>query len=334
MPQSPSGGPAHLSGFIPPSSSERPSRARRPRMSRSLLVRVGFLLILAAPWAARGASGEWLEVRKILGADAAPNDRFGGAMALDGDRLAVGAPFDDSPLADAGSVYLFERNKGGPERWGQVAKLTASDAGSSSYVGASVALDGNTAVAGAPLADDFEGAAYIFERQADGQWTQTAKLTRPPDPETDTFGDSVAIEGDTVFVGSEFDNEKGSLTGAVWVFERHAAGPPQWRLVAKLTAQSPTPDARFGNALAVDGGILAVGAYKDREKALQAGAIHIFERDGNGAWVEVAKLMASDADLGDLLGREAVAISGWTVVAGAPEKANGGAAYVFERDET
>ena len=98
-------------------------------MSRRLLGRVGFLALLMGPWAAGPASGEWVEVRKILGADTAANDMFGYALALDGDRLAVGALRDDSPpLADAGSVYLFERNKGGPERWGQVAKLTASEA--------------------------------------------------------------------------------------------------------------------------------------------------------------------------------------------------------------
>jgi hypothetical protein len=273
-------------------------------------------------------------VRKILGADTAANDLFGSAMALDGDRLAVGSPRDDSPLGDAGSVYLFERKKGGPEGWGQVAKLTASDAASSSFLGVSVALDGDTVVAGASGADDFAGAAYIFERQADGQWAQTAKLTRPPDPDTDTFGNSVAIEGDTVFVGSEGDNEAGSLAGAVWVYKRHAAGPPQWRLVAKLTAESPTPDARFGNASAVDGGILAVGAYKDRDNGIAAGAVHIFEKDGSGAWMEVAKLTASDGAPEDGLGRNVVGISGWTVVAGAEESGNTGAAYVFERDET
>jgi hypothetical protein len=301
-------------------------------MPRSALVPVGVLLLWAGSWAARPASGEWLEVRKILGADTAAHDLFGYALALDGDRLAVGVPADDSPLGDAGSVYLFERNQGGPERWGQVAKLTASDALSSWYLGVSVALDGDTVLAGAPGATD-DGAAYIFTRQADGQWPETAKLTRPPDPDTETFGDSVAIEGDTLFVGSEGDNEKGSLAGAVWVYERHAAGPPQWRLVAKLTAQSPTPDARFGNASAVEGGILAVGAYKDREKALEAGAVHIFEQDGRGAWVEVAKLMASDGALGDALGIS-LAISGWTVVAGAPNSGTAGAAYVFERDES
>jgi hypothetical protein len=303
-------------------------------MLRSFLVRIGFLLLLGGPWATRPACAEWLEVRKILGADTAAHDGFGYALALDGDHLAVGVPNDASPLGDAGSVYLFERNKGGPEGWGQVAKLTASDADWSSYLGVSVALDGDTVAAGASGADDFAGAAYIFERQADGQWAQTAKLPRPPDPDTDTFGNSVAIEGDTLFVGSEMDNEKGALAGAVWVYERHAAGPPQWRLVAKLTAQSPTPDARFGNAAAVEGGILAVGAYKDREKGIEAGAVHIFEQDGSGAWVEVAKLMASDRDLGDEFGRNVVGISGWRVVAGAAGSGTAGAAYVFERDET
>jgi hypothetical protein len=270
-------------------------------------------------------------VREIRGADTGPLDHFGEAMALEGDRLAVGVPDDDSPLGDAGSVYLFERNKGGPEGWGQVAKLTASDADSSSYLGSAVALDGDTVVAGAPGA--FKTAAYIFERQAHGQWTETAKLTRPSYSDTDSFGDSVAIEGDTLFVGSVGDNEKGQAAGAVWVYERHAAGPPQWRLVAKLTAESPTPDARLGWASAVEGGILAAGAPHDSEKGWEAGAVHIFEQDGSGAWVEMAKLTASDGVFGDRLGGS-VAVSGWTVVAGAAESGITGAAYVFERDET
>jgi hypothetical protein len=302
-------------------------------MPRSVLVRVGFLLLVAGPWAARPASGEWLEVRKIRGADTAPLDHFGEAMALEGDRLAVGVPDDDSPWGDAGSVYLFERNHGEPEGWGQVAKLTASDPGSSSYLGAAVALDGDTVVAGAPGA--YTDAAYIFERQADGQWVETAKLTRPTYSDTDTFGNSVAIEGDTVFVGSVGDNEKGVWAGAVWVFERHTAGSPQWRLVAKLTAQSPTPDARLGYPSVVEGGILAAGAAHDSEKGWQAGAVHIFEEDESGAWVEVAKLTASDGVFGDRLGGS-VAISGTTVIAGAAQESDegylAGAAYVFERD--
>jgi FG-GAP repeat len=299
-------------------------------MPRRLLVRVGFLLLLAGPWAALPASGEWLEVRKILGADTAANDTFGEAMVLDGDRLAVGVPRDDSPLADAGSVYLFERNQGGPERWGQVAKLTASDAGSSWHLGAAVALHGDT-VASAARADG-EGAVYIFERQADGQWAETAKISRPPLGPNDTFADSVAIEGDTLFVGSSYYYIEWPV-GAVWVYKRHAAGPPRWRLVARLTAENPMPPARFGWTSAVEDGILAVGDPADPEIGSEAGAVHVFEQDGSGAWVVVAKLMASDGVYADRLGHS-VAVSGSTVVAGAPGSGTAGAAYVFERDET
>ena len=89
------------------------------------------------------------------------NDGFGGAVALSGDIAIAGASGDDS----MGSAYIFQRDFGGPNNWGEAVKLTASDAALSDNFGARVSLDGETAIVAAILDDDNganSGSAYIF----------------------------------------------------------------------------------------------------------------------------------------------------------------------------
>ena len=83
---------------------------------------------------------------------------FGWSVALDGSTAVVGAPGKDSK---AGAAYVFVRSRG---KWTQQAKLTASDAAAGGQFGWSVALDGSTAVVGAPGKDSKAGAAYVFVR--------------------------------------------------------------------------------------------------------------------------------------------------------------------------
>jgi hypothetical protein len=73
-----------------------------------------------------------LQTAKVSAGDAQSEDFFGSTLALDGDTVVVGA-FGEAggngdPLYHAGAAYVFERNQGGPDNWGQTAKLTASDA--------------------------------------------------------------------------------------------------------------------------------------------------------------------------------------------------------------
>ena len=85
------------------------------------------------------------QVAKLTAADAAAEDQFGVSVAIDGDTIVIGAYKDNS---GRGSVYVFRTTDGGAT-YGQVAKLTASDAAEDDYFGRSVAIDGNTVVVGA-----------------------------------------------------------------------------------------------------------------------------------------------------------------------------------------
>ncbi len=121
---------------------------------------VGFVMV-----AARQAQGQFDLETKITASDAAEFDQFGHSVAISGDTAIVGALLNDDAGENSGLVYIFDRNQGGADNWGQVLKLTASDAAAGDQFGFSVAISGDTAIVGALLNDDAgsqSGSVYIF----------------------------------------------------------------------------------------------------------------------------------------------------------------------------
>ena len=211
------------------------------------------------------------------------------------------------------------------------AKLMASDAQSSDYFGYSVAVSGDTAVIGARYEDtggSDAGAAYVFTRSG-GSWTQQAKLMASDAQSSDRFGGSVAVSGDTAVIGARLENTGGSGAGAAYVFTRTGGS---WTQQAKLMASDAQESDQFGYSVSVSGDTAVIGARSEDTGGSDAGAAYVFTRTG-GAWVEQAKLMASDAQAGDYFGYS-VSVSGDTAVIGAYAEDTGGstagAAYIFE----
>jgi hypothetical protein len=272
-------------------------------------------------------------VQQIYASDAHSGDKFGVSVALSGDLLAVGAYLDDDGEKDSGSVYLYQRDAGGSDNWGEIKKLAASVASKSDRFGISVALDGTTLVVGANKYDGGKsdaGAAYIFEQDAGGagNWGQVKLLTASDRGSYDKFGVAVAINAGTVVVGSNQDNNGGgSDAGSAYVFAQDEGGAGNWGELAKLTASDGDSDYRFGTSVAASTGTLVVGGDAEGE---DTGAAYVFEPDGAGGWSEVALLTGSDTVTYDLFGGAVAALDG-TVLVGAPDHAGGGAAYVFEK---
>lgn len=198
------------------------------------------------------------------------------------------------------------------------AKLMAGDARPFDGFGESVAVSGGTAVVGAPWREGFRGAAYVFERHR-GAWSQVARLVASDGGLADLFGLSVAVSGDTVMVTAPYHNDS---RGAVYVFRRCSGG---WSQVAKLMASDGVPGDLFGDSVAMSGATAVVGApWRDGYR----GAAYVFERH-RGTWSQRARLVAGDGERDDLFGLS-VAVSGGTVVVGAPWRAGRqGAAYVY-----
>ena len=133
-------------------------------------------LALALAFLAIGASGgtasAQCETDKLLASDGAAFDFFGHEVAVSGDFAIVASQKNDAMGTDSGAVYVFERHERG---WFQTQKLTASDASEGDHFGISVSLSSNIALIGAFGADNFSGAAYVFELMG-SVWVQTAKL--------------------------------------------------------------------------------------------------------------------------------------------------------------
>ena len=114
-----------------------------------------------------GASGTWQETTKLLPLDAFGFDRFGFALRLDGDRLAIGAHQEDGSVDNLGVAYVFERDSTGSGDWDQLAKILAVSPAVDDQLGSSVAVSGDTVLLGAPadaiFGGDDEGFALIFE---------------------------------------------------------------------------------------------------------------------------------------------------------------------------
>ncbi|WP_438039111.1 MYXO-CTERM sorting domain-containing protein [Sorangium sp. So ce128] len=265
---------------------------------------------------------------KLLASDGAEMDRFGDSVALSGDTALVGAEGDDDAGQIAGAAYVFVRSAG---VWTQQAKLLASDGAESDYFGGSVALSGDTALVGASGDSDdglSSGSAYVFVRSA-GVWTQQAKLVAADGAESDYFGGSVALSGDTALVGAQGDDDKGSSSGAAYAFVRSAG---VWIQQAKLVATNGAALDNLGSAVALSGDTALVASPGGH--GFQPGSAYVFVRSA-GVWTQQASLHARDPARDDYFG-SAVALSGDTALVGAQGDdddvfVDTGSAYVFVR---
>ena len=275
------------------------------------------------------------------------NDYFGYSVAVSGDTVVIGAPFEDSNATgvggnqaanssiNSGAAYVFTRSGAS---WRQQAYLKASNTGAGDEFGFTVAVSGDTVVVGAFVEASsatgvggnqtdnslaHSGAAYVFTRSG-AAWTQQAYLKASNTGANDVFGYSVAVSGNTVVVGAlgEASNASGvggtqtdnssTQSGAAYIFTRSGT---TWTQQAYLKANNTGASDKFGIAVAVAGDTVVVGAPYEDGSATDSGAAYVFSRNGS-LWTQQAFLKASNTGASDLFG-EAVAVSGDTAVVGA-----------------
>ena len=222
-------------------------------------------------------------------------------------------------------------------------KLTVNGGAANDEFGASVAIDGDTAVVGAY--GDGDGAVYVFVRDAQGVWRKAATLTASDGVAGDEFGISVAVDGDTAVIGANKDDDNGVDFGSAYVFTKPVSGWADATETAKLIASDGEADDEFGISVAVSRNIVVVGARGDDINIdgtddTDVGSAYVFVKPttSNG-WAdtsgdETAKLTAIGGAPGDKFGTS-VAVDGETIVVGAPgDDSDEGSAYVFVRSVT
>lgn len=201
------------------------------------------------------------------------------------------------------------------------------------YFGWSVAVSGNIAVVGAPDANAYDGAAYIFVRGASG-WstTPTATLSDPRPGKNEQFGYSVAVSAETVVVGAPNDrvsSPEGYAKGFVYIYVKGSSG---WPTMPTTSLSNPTGNHRntfFGISVAVSKTTAIVGAY---EESPDVGAAYIYV-EGESGWPTVPTTTLLNPTPSTPYFGESVAMSGTTAVVGATYSVNSvGAAYIYEND--
>jgi len=273
------------------------------------------------------------ESAKLTASDGQPGDAFGDSVSISANTIAVGAFFasDASGNSFAGKSYVFVRpSTGWTGNLNETAKLTASDSQLLNYMGASVAISGNTVVAGSYGHNNFQGVEYVFVEPTSGwtNMTQTAELSASDGKSSADFGFSSAISGNTVVIGAVNTH---SSKGAAYVFVEPSTGWTNMTQTAELTAASAIQFDSFGQSVGISGNVVVVGAPGATVGANQLqGAVYVFIKPSAG-WKNTSKakeLTASDGAANDNLG-VSDGISGATIVAGAPHSTTPGSAYVF-----
>lgn len=284
-----------------------------------------------------GGADAWGQRTKVLASDAAGGDHFGASVSVSGDTLLVGAPLADvNGHTDQGAAYLFSRNQGGGNTWGQIKKITISDAHASDWFGISLSLSGDTALVGAQHADltaGDQGAAYLFERNQESGWGEVTRLVASDPLTSSVFGHAVALSGNTLVVGAYRDDTNGnSDAGSAYVFYQTGT---EWQQIAKPNAATGQAGDQLGSAVALFNDTLVVGAPNADIAGADSGAAYLFERNtvGPDAWQLVKALTPPDGVAGDHFGRS-VTVYDDTAVIGAPDKNSGqGAVYIFVRNQ-
>jgi hypothetical protein len=294
-------------------------------------------------------AGVWSQQQKLVGTGTNSRmtiDKFGIGVAISGDTVIVGADgqdYDDTGanlIGGAGAAYVFTRTAG---MWSQQQKLVGTGTNgrlASDAFGGSVGISGDTVIVGARYQGYdaagsnyvwMTGAAYVFTRSG-STWSQQQKIIATGVNgrfDSDAFGTSVAISGDTAIVGAiyqSFDAAGANLvfqTGAAYVFTRVAGVWSQQQKLVGTGTNGRTASDAFGVSVAISGDTAVIGAYGQGYDAsganllVSAGAAYVFTRSGS-TWSQQQKLVGTGTNgrvASDWFG--SVAISGDTAIVGA-----------------
>jgi FG-GAP repeat len=258
------------------------------------------------------------QIAKLLPNDGAATDYFGSSIAIDNGIVAVGAKLDDDNGDRSGSAYLFDASTGT-----QLFKLLPNDGATLDNFGFSIAIANGVVAVGSPLDGDngsASGSVYLFDAFTGAQ---ISKLLPNDGAFNDNFGSSIAIANGVVAVGSPLDGDNGSASGSAYLFDASTST----QLFKLLPNDGATGD-RFGFSIAIDNGVVAVGAYKDADNGQSSGSAYLFDMPTG---TQIAKLLPNDGANGQEFGYS-IAIDNGVVAVGARHADNGnstGSAYIF-----
>ncbi len=226
----------------------------------------------------------WIEHAKLTDPQGTWPDLLGYSVAMEGDVIVAGAPHFEASFpccGGPGAVYVFRRNDCGTpsdlsdDTWDQEARLTPPDPVMGDMLGFSVAISGDTILAGSP----YHSKAEIYHRQRK-VWLHQTTLDGA-DPYLNEFAFSLDVDGDVAVVGAFAQDD---LAGAAYVFHRVDGA---WVEDAKLTRSDAQPWDLFGWSVAIDNTTIVIGSpFVDSTQ----GSANVFTSTRFGNWKQVTTL--------------------------------------------
>ena len=263
-------------------------------------------------------------------------DEYGWSAAIEEDVIAVSAPYHDVMGEDTGAVFIFERVDG---EWVETAYLLPPFPDPLGWFGRWLAIDHGRLVIGAPYEDGLRddgsriedsGVAYVYEK-VNAEWVRTGTLLPRVATAGASFGWSVAISGDRIAVAAWEDPLFGEQTGSVTTFTQHKG---LWRAEAVFQPAEAGERMMFGRDIALQDGVLVIGAPGDDTIAEDAGAVYVWHYYDD-EWHFAGRLVAADGIAGDKLGSQVSLQMPW-LASGAYDHDDpywsAGATYVWKLD--
>lgn len=312
----------------------------------------------------QGGTNNWGLVKELISSDRnvkvlnSGGIRFGVRVAIEGDSIVVtgeSTPITTTSGTYYGAVYIFGRNQGGSNNWGQVKRLTPTIP--LSFFGMSLSLSNGTLIVGSapnPFEDNFTGwAAHIFAQNQGGanNWGEVKRLTTNDSREA--FGYDVSISGNIAVVAANSDydaNRNGIIEcgrqnlsvgdsecdlGTVHIFSRNQGGTNNWGLLKKLTPPNFKGLEGTPITVAIANSRLVVGSPRDTSipdpDSNDLGAVYVFEQNlgGTNNWGQTAKLLPSDLTRGTQFGWQ-IAFQNSTLLVSSSPYVNNSIAFFYE----
>ena len=260
---------------------------------------------------------------KLTAPDGDVLDLFAFNVAATDDKIFISAHLDDDNGDNSGSVYVYDAN----DLSAQPTKLTAFDGAAGDYFGLVIAVTDDNLVISAPGDDDNgsnSGSVYVYD--ANDLTAQPTKLSASA--EGDQFGYSISAIADKIVVGAPDDDDHGSNSGSVYVYDANdlSAQP------TKLTAFDGAADDKFGWSVAATANKIVVGVYLDDDNGYSSGSVYVY--DANDLTAQPTKLTGDDVN--DYFGYTVAAAADKIVVGSYRDGDNGsssGSAYVYDAND-
>jgi hypothetical protein len=233
----------------------------------------------------------WDEVAKLT--TGVTGGRFGESIAVSGNNLIIGAPYENSAK---GAAYIYHYNG---KSWTAYPIITASNGVGGDLFGDSVDIDGDYAIVGASNKASGAGSAYIYHWNGTS-WGDEKILTATGGAAGDRFGFSVGISYGKAIVGA-YMNDSG--TGTVYIFHKNDT---EWEINAKVFASDGSSNDTFGYTVSIYNNSAMIGAFQNDENGTDSGACYSFLYtgtywgDGYIPTHETQKIIANDGSTNDL----------------------------------